>query len=97
MVSTLPCVDGQVFVTKALARLRAEDRGLPQIRRLQSMLRRGVGVHHAGAPRRVLESGGQGPTLPHVHVVLDDVAASGGVSRGCYQLVGTGSVTHVHC
>lgn len=39
----------QVFCNKALARLRAEDRGLPQIKRLQSLLRRGLGIHHAGA------------------------------------------------
>jgi hypothetical protein len=51
LLSNLPCIFGQVFVTRALGRLRAEDRGLPQIRRLQSMLRRGVGVHHAGALR----------------------------------------------
>lgn len=38
----------QVFCNKALARLRVEDRGLPQIKRLQAMLRRGIGIHHAG-------------------------------------------------
>ena len=37
-----------VFAEKSLSRLKGSDRDLPQIRRLRDMLRRGLGVHHAG-------------------------------------------------
>ena len=36
------------FCSRALARLPPADRGLPQIGRVRSLLKRGVGVHHAG-------------------------------------------------
>jgi hypothetical protein len=36
------------FCDRALARLRGSDRELPQILRLREMLKRGLGVHHAG-------------------------------------------------
>ena len=38
----------QVFFERALARLRGPDRELPQILRVRDMLKRGLGVHHAG-------------------------------------------------
>ncbi|CAL8471306.1 g10848 [Coccomyxa elongata] len=37
-----------VFCERALARLRGPDRELPQILRVREMLKRGLGVHHAG-------------------------------------------------
>ena len=37
-----------VVVEKSIARLKAEDRGLPQIRRIRDLLSRGVAVHHGG-------------------------------------------------
>ncbi|MEW5305638.1 MAG: hypothetical protein WDW36_008165 [Sanguina aurantia] len=37
-----------IFVEKCLARLRPEDRVLPQIQRLRDLMRRGLAVHHAG-------------------------------------------------
>ncbi|KAK2738364.1 hypothetical protein FQN55_000572 [Onygenales sp. PD_40] len=37
-----------MIIEKSLARLKPEDRGLPQIRRLRELLSRGVGVHHGG-------------------------------------------------
>jgi antiviral helicase SKI2 len=37
-----------VFCDKALARLKGSDRELPQVLRIREMLKRGVGVHHAG-------------------------------------------------
>lgn len=38
----------QVFCDKAFSRLKGSDRNLPQVVRVQSLLRRGIGVHHAG-------------------------------------------------
>ncbi|KAL3530840.1 hypothetical protein ACH5RR_010162 [Cinchona calisaya] len=38
----------QVFCDKAFSRLKGSDRNLPQIVRVQGLLRRGIGVHHAG-------------------------------------------------
>ena len=38
-----------VFCERALGRLRGADRELPQILRVREMLKRGLGVHHAGA------------------------------------------------
>eukprot|EP00257_Ricinus_communis_P017116 XP_015575481.1 DExH-box ATP-dependent RNA helicase DExH11 [Ricinus communis] len=38
----------RVFCDKAFSRLKGSDRNLPQIVRVQSLLRRGIGVHHAG-------------------------------------------------
>ncbi|XP_031386867.1 DExH-box ATP-dependent RNA helicase DExH11 isoform X2 [Punica granatum] len=38
----------RVFCDKAFSRLKGSDRNLPQIVRIQSLLRRGIGVHHAG-------------------------------------------------
>lgn len=38
----------RVFCDKAFSRLKGSDRNLPQILRVQSLLRRGIGVHHAG-------------------------------------------------
>ena len=39
-----------LFIDKSLSRLKGSDRTLPQILRLRQMLKRGLGVHHAGAP-----------------------------------------------
>lgn len=38
----------RVFCDKAFSRLKGSDRNLPQIVRVQSLLHRGLGVHHAG-------------------------------------------------
>ncbi|XAR60693.1 RNA helicase [Bertholletia excelsa] len=38
----------RVFCDKAFSRLKGSDRNLPQVIRVQSLLRRGIGVHHAG-------------------------------------------------
>ncbi|GAB4824491.1 Antiviral helicase ski2 [Ancistrocladus abbreviatus] len=38
----------RVFCDKAFSRLKGSDRNLPQILRVQSLLQRGIGVHHAG-------------------------------------------------
>lgn len=37
-----------MIIEKSLARLKAEDRQLPQIRRLRELLGRGIAVHHGG-------------------------------------------------
>lgn len=37
-----------VFCDRALARLKGSDRELPQVLRVREMLKRGLGVHHAG-------------------------------------------------
>ena len=37
-----------IVVEKSIARLKTEDRGLPQIRRIRDLLSRGVAVHHGG-------------------------------------------------
>ena len=37
-----------LFFDKAVSRLKGTDRELPQILRLREMLRRGLGIHHAG-------------------------------------------------
>jgi antiviral helicase SKI2 len=37
-----------MIIERSIARLKPEDRGLPQIRRLREMLGRGVAVHHGG-------------------------------------------------
>jgi len=37
-----------IVVEKSIARLKAEDRGLPQIRRIRDLLSRGIAVHHGG-------------------------------------------------
>ncbi|PSS09457.1 DExH-box ATP-dependent RNA helicase [Actinidia chinensis var. chinensis] len=38
----------RVFCDRAFSRLKGSDRNLPQVVRVQSLLRRGIGVHHAG-------------------------------------------------
>ncbi|XP_071723078.1 DExH-box ATP-dependent RNA helicase DExH11-like [Rutidosis leptorrhynchoides] len=38
----------RIFCDKAFSRLKGSDRYLPQIVRVQSLLSRGIGVHHAG-------------------------------------------------
>ncbi|XP_057953252.1 DExH-box ATP-dependent RNA helicase DExH11 [Malania oleifera] len=38
----------RVFCDKAFSRLKGSDRSLPQVVRVQSLLHRGIGVHHAG-------------------------------------------------
>ena len=48
-----------MFFERALGRLRGPDRELPQILRVRDMLKRGLGVHHAGA---------QAPALFRPHV-----------------------------
>ena len=35
-------------IEKSLARLKQEDRDLPQIRRMRELLSRGLAVHHGG-------------------------------------------------
>jgi antiviral helicase SKI2 len=35
-------------VDSALARLQGTDRELPQVQRVKELVRRGIGVHHAG-------------------------------------------------
>ncbi|KAL7750016.1 Antiviral helicase ski2 [Sorochytrium milnesiophthora] len=37
-----------LFIEKSLARLKGDDRQLPQVLRMREMLGRGVGVHHGG-------------------------------------------------
>ena len=37
-----------IFFANAVQRLSGTDRFLPQITRLQGLLKRGIGVHHAG-------------------------------------------------
>ncbi|KAA8896400.1 hypothetical protein TRICI_006895 [Trichomonascus ciferrii] len=37
-----------MFIDKAVARLKKEDRELPQIMRVRDLLSRGIGVHHGG-------------------------------------------------
>ena len=39
-----------IFVEQSVSRLKGGDRRLPQIIRLKQMLKRGLGVHHAGLP-----------------------------------------------
>ncbi|KAJ0513565.1 putative RNA helicase [Helianthus annuus] len=38
----------RIFCDKAFSRLKGSDRNLPQIVRVQGLLQRGIGVHHAG-------------------------------------------------
>ncbi|KAJ1277977.1 hypothetical protein BS78_04G044500 [Paspalum vaginatum] len=38
----------RVFCDKAFSRLKGSDRNLPQVLGIQSLLKRGIGVHHAG-------------------------------------------------
>ncbi|XP_073149215.1 DExH-box ATP-dependent RNA helicase DExH11 isoform X2 [Henckelia pumila] len=38
----------RIFCDKAFSRLKGSDRNLPQVVRVQGLLRRGIGVHHAG-------------------------------------------------
>ncbi|KAH7404973.1 hypothetical protein KP509_15G051600 [Ceratopteris richardii] len=38
----------RVFCNKGFSRLRGSDRQLPQVVRVEELLRRGIGVHHAG-------------------------------------------------
>ncbi|KAG8069798.1 hypothetical protein GUJ93_ZPchr0006g44661 [Zizania palustris] len=38
----------RLFCDKAFSRLKGSDRNLPQVVGIQSLLRRGIGVHHAG-------------------------------------------------
>ncbi|KAL6888475.1 hypothetical protein ACP4OV_009501 [Aristida adscensionis] len=38
----------RVFCDRAFSRLKGSDRNLPQVVGIQSLLRRGIGVHHAG-------------------------------------------------
>ncbi|XP_027335090.1 DExH-box ATP-dependent RNA helicase DExH11 isoform X2 [Abrus precatorius] len=38
----------RLFCDKAFSRLKGSDRNLPQVVRVQNLLRRGIGVHHAG-------------------------------------------------
>ena len=40
--------DIHIFVEQSVSRLKGGDRRLPQIIRLKQMLKRGLGVHHAG-------------------------------------------------
>ncbi|CAJ1960297.1 unnamed protein product [Sphenostylis stenocarpa] len=38
----------RLFCDRAFSRLKGSDRNLPQVVRVQNLLRRGIGVHHAG-------------------------------------------------
>ncbi|XP_020223630.1 DExH-box ATP-dependent RNA helicase DExH11 [Cajanus cajan] len=38
----------RLFCDKAFSRLKGSDKNLPQVVRVQNLLRRGIGVHHAG-------------------------------------------------
>lgn len=48
LTSTSEKSDIRIFCDKAFSRLKGSDRNLPQVVRLQNLLRRGIGVHHAG-------------------------------------------------
>lgn len=50
MTSTAEKAEIHSFVERSVGRLSEADRKLPQIVRLRDMLRRGLGVHHAGIP-----------------------------------------------
>ena len=45
-----------IFVEQSVSRLKGGDRRLPQIIRLKQMLKRGLGVHHAGLSLLQLDS-----------------------------------------
>ncbi len=49
LTSAAEKAETHLFCDRALARLRGSDRALPQILRVRAMLKRGLGVHHAGA------------------------------------------------
>ena len=51
MTSTSEKAEIHSFVERSVGRLSEADRKLPQIARLREMLRRGLGVHHAGTCR----------------------------------------------
>jgi hypothetical protein len=53
-----------IVVEKSIARLKVEDRGLPQIRRIRDLLGRGVAVHHGGLLPIVKEV----TLLPHIQL-----------------------------
>lgn len=38
----------RMFIDKAVARLKPDDRGLPQIMMIRDLLARGIGIHHGG-------------------------------------------------
>nr|XP_006817545.1 PREDICTED: helicase SKI2W-like [Saccoglossus kowalevskii] len=40
--------DIHIFIQKCVQRLKGTDRQLPQVRHMQELLKRGVGVHHSG-------------------------------------------------
>uniref|UniRef100_A0A0A9D988 Helicase, putative n=1 Tax=Arundo donax TaxID=35708 RepID=A0A0A9D988_ARUDO len=48
LTSSLEKSEIHVFCDKAFSRLKGSDRNLPQVVGIQSLLRRGIGVHHAG-------------------------------------------------
>ena len=37
-----------IFIEKSISRLRKDDRELPQILKIRSLLSRGIAVHHGG-------------------------------------------------
>jgi antiviral helicase SKI2 len=37
-----------IFCERCLSRLKGSDKALPQVLRVREMLKRGIGVHHAG-------------------------------------------------
>lgn len=43
-----------VFFNQALLRLQPQDRKLPQVLRLKALIKRGIGVHHAGNNNTVM-------------------------------------------
>lgn len=48
LTSTSEKSEIRVFCNKGFSRLRGSDRRLPQVVRVEDLLRRGIGVHHAG-------------------------------------------------
>ncbi|KAK1311815.1 hypothetical protein QJS10_CPA07g00050 [Acorus calamus] len=48
LTSTSEKSEIRVFCDKAFSRLKGSDRDLPQVVKVQNLLRRGIGVHHAG-------------------------------------------------
>ncbi|KAF6153462.1 hypothetical protein GIB67_027329 [Kingdonia uniflora] len=64
----------RVFCDKAFSRLKGSDRNLPQVVRIQSLLHRGIGVHHAGL-------------LPIVKEVVEMLFCRGVIKYRVYRLV----------
>ncbi|GJD06212.1 ATP-dependent RNA helicase SKI2 [Galdieria sulphuraria] len=70
------------FVEHSIARLKREDRQLPQIERLKEMLKRGIAVHHAGLVRILFatETFAMGVNMPARTVVFSSLRKHDGRS-----------------